>query len=61
MLTSKHVIEAQKLKVYMKYLTLYSQGAGKIIMDRLKLPGKVDVSYLENSLKNSKNQNIMLP
>ena len=51
----KHVIEGSEVKsIYEVPLTLYSQGAGKIIMDRLNLPGKVDVSYLEKFIKKFK-------
>ena len=51
----KHVIEGSEVKsIYEVPLTLYNQGAGKIIMDRLNLPGKVDVSYLEKFIKKFK-------
>jgi len=47
-----HVIEGTEVKsIYEVPLTLYKQKAGDIIMDRLQLPGKVDVSYLETFIK----------
>jgi CTP synthase len=43
-----HVIEGTEVEsIYEVPLTLYKQGVGDIIMERLELPGKVDVSYLE--------------
>ena len=35
-------------------MTLYKQHVGDIIMERLQLPGKVDVSYLENFISKYK-------
>ena len=47
-----HVIEGTEVKsIYEVPLTLYKQKAGDIIMDRLQLPGKADVSYLETFIK----------
>ena len=47
-----HVIEGTEVKsIYEVPLTLYKQKVGDIIMDRLELPGKVDVSYLESFIK----------
>ena len=43
-----HVIEGTEVEsIYEVPLTLYKQNVGNIIMERLELPGKVDVSYLE--------------
>ena len=43
-----HVIEGTEVEsIYEVPLTLYKQDVGNIIMERLELPGKVDVSYLE--------------
>ena len=43
-----HVIEGTEVKsIYEVPLTLYKQKVGDIIMERLQLPGTVDVSYLE--------------
>ena len=43
-----HVIEGTEVEsIYEVPLTLYKQHVGDIIMERLELPGKVDVSYLE--------------
>ena len=43
-----HVIEGTEVEsIYEVPLTLYKQDVGDIIMERLELPGKVDVSYLE--------------
>jgi len=50
-----HVIEGTEVKsIYEVPLTLYNQKVGDIIMDRLELPGKVDVSYLETFIKKYK-------
>ena len=47
-----HVIEGTEVKsIYEVPLTLYKQKVGDIIMDRLQLPGTVDVSYLETFIK----------
>ena len=47
-----HVIEGTEVKsIYEVPLTLQKQKVGDIIMDRLQLPGNVDVSYLENFIK----------
>ena len=51
----EHVIEGTEVgSIYEVPLTLYNQKVGEIIMDRLQLPGKVDVSYLENFIKKYK-------
>ena len=50
-----HVIEGTEVKsIYEVPLTLYKQKAGDIIMERLELSGKVDVSYLETFIKKYK-------
>ena len=50
-----HVIEGTEVEsIYEVPLTLYKQHAGDIIMERLQLPGKVDVSYLENFISKYK-------
>ena len=47
-----HVIEGTEVKsIYEVPLTLYKQNVGDIIMERLQLPGIVDVSYLETFIK----------
>ena len=47
-----HVIEGTEVKsIYEVPLTLYKQNVGDIIMERLQLPGTVDVSYLETFIK----------
>ena len=44
----EHVIEGTEVQsIYEVPLTLYKQDVGEIIMDRLQLPGKLNVSYLE--------------
>lgn len=48
----EHVIEGTEVKsIYEVPLTLYKQRVGDIIMERLQLQGKVDVSYLETFIK----------
>jgi CTP synthase len=50
-----HVIEGTEVKsIYEVPLTLYKQKVGDIIMERLELQGKVDVSYLETFIKKFK-------
>ena len=50
-----HVIEGTEVKsIYEVPLTLYKQKVGEIIMERLELVGKVDVSYLETFIKKFK-------
>jgi len=50
-----HVIEGTEVKsIYEVPLTLYKQKVGDIIMERLELPGKVDISYLETFIKKYK-------
>ena len=50
-----HVIEGTEVEsIYEGPLTLYKQHVGDIIMERLQLPGKVDVSYLENFISKYK-------
>ena len=50
-----HVIEGIEVQsIYEVPLTLYKQNVGNIIMDRLELPGMVDVSYLETFIKKFK-------
>jgi CTP synthase len=50
-----HVIEGTEVKsIYEVPLTLYKQKVGDIIMERLELLGKVDVSYLETFIKKYK-------
>ena len=50
-----NVIEGREVKsVYEVPLNLYNQKVGEIIMERLELPGKVDVSYLETFIKKFK-------
>ena len=50
-----HVIEGTEVKsIYEVPLTLYKQKVGDIIMERLELIGKVDVSYLETFIKKYK-------
>ena len=47
-----HVIEGTEVKsIYEVPLTLYKQKVGDIIMERLQLPGTVDVSYLETFIE----------
>ena len=44
----EHVIEGTEVQsIYEVPLTLYKQNVGEIIMDRLQLPGKLNLSYLE--------------
>ncbi len=51
----KHVIEGKEVKsIYEVPLNLYNQKVGEIIMERLELPGEVDVSYLEKFIKKFK-------
>ncbi|MDG2398355.1 MAG: CTP synthase [Candidatus Marinimicrobia bacterium] len=50
-----HVIEGTEVKsIYEVPLTLYKQKVGDIIMERLELLGKVDISYLETFIKKYK-------
>ena len=50
-----HVIEGTEVKsIYEVPLTLYKQKVGDIIMERLQLPGEVDVSNLETFIKKFK-------
>ena len=50
-----HVIEGTEVEsIYEVPLTLYKHHVGDIIMERLQLPGKVDVSYLENFISKYK-------
>ena len=50
-----HVIEGKEVKsIYEVTLNLYNQKVGEIIMERLELPGEVDVSYLETFIKKFK-------
>ncbi len=50
-----HVIEGTEVKsIYEVPLTLYKQKVGDIIMERLELLGRVDVSYLETFIKKYK-------
>ena len=50
-----HVIEGTEVKsIYEVPLTLYKQKVGDIIMERLQLPGEVDISYLETFIKKFK-------
>ena len=50
-----HVIEGTEVKsIYEVPLTLYKQKVGDIIMERLELIGKVDVTYLETFIKKYK-------
>ena len=50
-----HVIEGTEVKsIYEVPLTLYKQKVGDIIMERLELSGKVNVSYLETFIKKFK-------
>ena len=50
-----HVIEGREVKsIYEVPLNLYNQKVGKIIMERLELPGEVDVSNLETFIKKFK-------
>ena len=50
-----HVIEGKEVKsIYEVPLNLYNQKVGEIIMERLELPGEVDVSYLETFIKKFK-------
>ena len=52
-LNPDHVIEGSDAKsIYAVPLTLYNHNVSEIIMDRLQLPGKADVSYLKNFIKN---------
>ena len=54
-LNPDHVIEGSEVKsIYEVPLTLYNQNVSEIIMDRLQLPGKADVSYLKNFIKKYK-------
>ena len=51
----EHVIEGTEVKsIYEVPLTLYNQKVSEIIMDRLQLPGKADISYLKNFIKKFK-------
>ena len=57
-LNPDHVIEGSEVKsIYEVPLTLYNQNVSEIIMDRLQLPGKADVSYLKNFIKKYKDPN----
>ena len=50
-----HVIEGTEVKsIYEVPLSLYKQKVGEIIMERLELPGEVDVSYLESFIQKFK-------
>ncbi|MBT4372630.1 MAG: CTP synthase [Candidatus Marinimicrobia bacterium] len=50
-----HVIEGTEVKsIYEVPLSLFKQKVGDIIMERLELPGNVDVSYLETFIKKFK-------
>ena len=50
-----HVIEGTEVKsIYEVPLSLYKQKVGDIIMERLELPGEVDVSYLESFIQKFK-------
>ena len=54
-LNPDHVIEGSEVKsIYEVPLTLYNQNVSEIIMDRLQLSGKADVSYLKNFIKKYK-------
>ena len=54
-LNPDHVIEGSEVKsIYEVPLTLYNQNVSEIIMDRLQLPGKADVSYLKTFIKKFK-------
>ena len=54
-LNPDHVIEGSEVKsIYEVPLKLYNQNVSEIIMDRLQLPGKADVSYLKNFIKKYK-------
>ena len=51
----EHVIEGTEVQsIYEVPLTLYKQNVGEIIMDRLQLPGKLNVSYLEKFIRKFK-------
>ena len=51
----EHVIEGTEVQsIYEVPLTLYKQNLGEIIMERLQLPGKLNVSYLEKFIKKFK-------
>ena len=50
----EHVIEGTEVKsIYEVPLTLYNQKVSEIIMDRLQLPGKADISYLKTLSRSS--------
>ncbi len=50
-----HVIEGTEVKsIYEVPLSLHKQNVGDIIMERLELPGEVDVSYLETFIQKFK-------
>ena len=54
-LNPEHVIEGSEVKsIYEVPLTLYNQNVSEIIMDRLQLSGKADVSYLKTFIKKFK-------
>jgi CTP synthase len=54
-LNPDHVIEGSEVKsIYEVPLTLYNQNVSEIIMDRLQLPGRADVSYLKTFIKKYK-------
>ena len=54
-LNPDHVIEGSEVKsIYEVPLTLYNQNVSEIIMDRLQLSGKADVSYLKTFIKKFK-------
>ena len=51
----EHVIEGTEVQsIYEVPLTLYKQNLGEIIMERLQLPGKLNVSYLEKFISKFK-------
>ena len=51
----EHVIEGTEVQsIYEVPLTLYKQNLGEIIMERLQLPGKLNVSYLEKFIEKFK-------
>jgi CTP synthase len=54
-LNPDHVIEGSEVKsIYEVPLTLYNQNVSKIIMDRLQLTGKAEISYLKTFIKKFK-------
>ena len=54
-LNPEHVIEGSEVKsIYEVPLTLYNQNVSEIIMDRLQLSGKADVSYLKTFIQKFK-------